>query len=255
MLSYLYLLIFALSGQVEVVCVFKTMKKTMELDMKSLTAWPVMLALSVSLFGGAPALDAKEKAKKPTTKTQNPKAKRSAVDIKKIKEKIAQLKLRDPDGMPDEPQIKIDSDGNIVAVWLVYATSGNLVKSSTYSATGMTWSTPSVISGSGLYAQDPTLLLDVDGDAVAIWLSGDPNTGVESLQASKVAVGDTTWDAPTMISTLDEIVFDNFRVDINASKEVVVIWNSYLIEENDIEIFSATRAANGTWGAPVLISQ
>lgn len=231
------------------ICFSKT-SLAMELEMKLLSTYPVMLALSMSLLGG-PCLEAK--TKNHAVKIEKPKVKRTKAEIKKIKEKALQLKLTDPDGIPDAPQIAIDADGNAIAVYVVYAETGYIIKATT-SASGGAWATPVAISDTDVYAGNPTLVMnEATGVAVAVWESEDPMTGVASLQANRFS--GSSWDGPEMLSTSDEIVFDNFKVDINTADEIIVTWNSFVMTSMDFEIFSAFCDEAGSWSSAQLVSQ
>lgn len=100
------------------------------------------------------------------------------------------------------------------------------------------WSTPTTISTTGVTASDPRVVIDVNGNATAIWVESNV------IKASSQPAG-MGWNAPT---TLSGTGVSNPRLGIDSSGNVTAIWI-----ENGVVNYS-TLPLNGNWSAEIAVS-
>ncbi len=106
-----------------------------------------------------------------------------------------------------DPQIVMDSSGNLVAIWV----SNTVIQSSTKPADG-SWS--SVSSLSGVSASNPRLVIDSSGNATAVWLENQVVKTATLPQGGK-------WSASTTLSTSGA---ESPHLAVNAAGDVIAAW-------------------------------
>lgn len=166
------------------------------------------------------------------------KPKKFTRDRELVAQKIAEVKDSYLGSLPDSPIVKIDENGNAIAIWQEDGIN-TLINASTSIPFDGAWSTPVLLSDPTLDSSNPILAMNSYGDAVAVWTSGYPILGCDALFAATYASDTQTWAPAVMLSTPDEAVFDNFSVDMNESGQTVVSWTSFSISTLDISLFSA----------------
>ena len=72
------------------------------------------------------------------------------------------------------PQVAVDPEGNAIAVWYQYDGALDHVWSNRYEAGSGAWGTAGKIETDNTYnAQYPQVVLDVEGNAIAVWHQWD----------------------------------------------------------------------------------
>ncbi|HEX2585131.1 MAG TPA: hypothetical protein VHL14_08360 [Steroidobacteraceae bacterium] len=152
------------------------------------------------------------------------------------------------------PQIAIDANGNVMAVWSEYSvgTVNSQIWANRYTA-GSGWGAATLIqTESASDARDQRIAVDANGNAIAVWTQTD-NTGIYHIVANRYSVA-SGWGTATHLETAvdgvsyPEVAFDNsgnaFAVWVQRSPgHSISIWaNRYTV----------TGAGTG-WSTPTLI--
>jgi len=99
--------------------------------------------------------------------------------------------------LPSTPEIAIDADGVMIAVWSHVGVSTKTIKVST-SSDGQAWTPPVDISPISHEAVQPQLVVDSTGRVTVIWMNeAGP---YEVIWSSKRESGATTWSEPVQLS-------------------------------------------------------
>ncbi|MBS0655712.1 MAG: hypothetical protein JSR46_08040, partial [Verrucomicrobia bacterium] len=154
-------------------------------------------------------------------------------DRAQVEKSIKQTKLKYAASIPAAPTVKVDVNGNAVMLWEEIGIN-TLINAST-APFGGSWTAPVLLSDPTLSSSNPTLAMDGNGDAVAVWRSGYPILGCDALYVATMPSGGA-WSTALMLSTSDEAVFDNFTVDINEANQIVVGWSSFSISGFSISL-------------------
>lgn len=155
----------------------------------------------------------------------------------------------------ENPQMQMDSSGNVLSVWEAVDNSTGLhvIQSAHYNAASGTWSSPIILSSTGSNAYSPIIASNDTGNTVAMWVYTDTNTAVtrlSSVSCSTIIGG--TWSTPTNVSNSTENVSNDYKVTINSAGQVLAIWSSYVTINTRIR--SATLQFGGSWSNPQTIS-
>ena len=113
-----------------------------------------------------------------------------------------EAKVSFEDGQAEPPQLGIDAQGNVTAIWKVSHVD---VESSTLPAGSDVWPRPVVISGPSESAGRVTLAVNASGDAIAVW-----NSFGEVVAAMRPADA-ATWGPPVVVSGVAEVVRGDAR--------------------------------------------
>jgi hypothetical protein len=129
--------------------------------------------------------------------------------------------LSTPGQNATNPQVGVDTSGNLVATWLE---GGSLY--SKFQPYGSTWSIPAdLLTNKG--ASSPQLMVDENGNATAIWVE----SGVVKA-ASKLWGG--VWSAPATLSALGAVTP---QAGVDSSGNVVVVWERGGVIESSTQLF------------------
>lgn len=131
------------------------------------------------------------------------------------------------------PQVAIDPQGNVVAIWL----GKNALKTATKLA-GKDWG--SVTTLSDAVALDPYLVMDSNGNATAIWIANDVvYAATSSLEGP--------WSSPTILSYPNA---ENPHLAVSAAGDVVAVWS----RDGNIEVATKMFRMNWSESPHVIIS-
>lgn len=154
------------------------------------------------------------------------------------------------------PYVAIAPHGEAMAVWNKYVESDLVVEAAERSAATGAWQTPVQVSkGESHYAAGPSLKLDAQGDAMAIWTRFE----VESLKPTEEVV-QTAWrPASTGVwqkpeDRTEKGGFSNSgAIGLDAQGDAVALW---LYREGVVEVARASvrPASTGSWTLPQTIS-
>ena len=132
------------------------------------------------------------------------------------------------------PHLVVDTAGNQITIWA----SRKPVLGS--------WSTPVIISDTGTAEPgNPQLIVGPAGSVTAVWTFVNVTEGIYSLAASTytAALG---WSTPTVLSTTNDDVVQDFELGINGLGKVVLIWGSYSVDTGNSHLWNSALNA-GSW--------
>ena len=167
-------------------------------------------------------------------------------------------------GLPNNAKFAMDGQGNKVAVWELIEGSVTIIEAATCAASSSTWSTPQQISGRApnsvnLNSVSPMLAINSTGQTVAVWSSTNPDTGINSLYASTIALqGLSTWSTATMVSdptvSIRTLLGQGpcFSVKVQENGKACAFWQS-----SDFNMASSNTTVLDVvniWSAPSTIS-
>ena len=166
-------------------------------------------------------------------------------------------------GLPNAAKIETDDQGNKVAVWELIEGGVTIIEAAICSADSSSWSTPQQLSGRvsslvNLNSVCPKLAINSSGQAVAIWMSTNPDTAVTTLCGSTIALqGLATWSTEAAISdpTLSIRALGEdpcYSVKVSENGKAVAFWQSV-----DFTLASSTTTileVVNIWSAPSSIS-
>lgn len=148
-------------------------------------------------------------------------------------------------------QIKLDAQGNGVAVWGRLTDTNTVVEAVTWTANG-TFGSVVQLSPSSHGAFGPQLAVNDAGTAVVVWLASAPRDNANPYQvesATRPAGG--SWSA---VTTASPVVPQTWApgVALDGSGNATVMWIT-ATTLTDERLYAATRPAGGAWGSPTRI--
>lgn len=140
------------------------------------------------------------------------------------------------------PHVAFDAQGTATAAW--QASGNDHVMASTL-APGGAWTAPVDVSGAAGYV--PAFAMNADGDATLVW-----NGGSNREVASRRTTTGGAWSAPTQISLNGGLSYYTPTVAVDDDGRATATWS----QANNVggvryDQTVASRAVDGTWGAPV----
>lgn len=141
-----------------------------------------------------------------------------------------------------------------VVVWNGTNSGVNVVYASTKLATG-SWIAQQVISDTSHQAGFPSVAVDLNGNAVAVWYQYDVNGPVFSnvnVQTASRPAANGVWSAPMSISAsgMRDPSTLTARVGFDSTGNAVALWNLSFDDET-FTIESAIKPVNGQWTTSV----
>lgn len=148
------------------------------------------------------------------------------------------------------PAVVMRPDRSAVLAWAAQRATGAVIEASVWTVAAG-WSTPSVVSGTGMSMAGPVALgVDGTGTTLAAWGQRDTATAAISVaSASLPAAG--PWSAPAILASPAGTVVRQVSVAVNAAGAAVAGW---IRKTNDLYGDVVTRPAGGPFGAPVTIA-
>jgi hypothetical protein len=150
-----------------------------------------------------------------------------------------------------DPQLAIDSNNNIVAIWQRSDGANTIIQSSTSTDQGSSWSTPVDLSTATQDAAKPQLAIDSNNNIVAIWQRSDGTNTI--IQSSTSTDQGSSWSTPVDLSEAGQDA-DNPQLAIDSNNNIVAIW--YRSDGTNTIIQSSTSTDQGAnWSTPVNLSE
>lgn len=146
-------------------------------------------------------------------------------------------------------QVGIETNGNIVAVWIDFTMSGMVVQSNV--KVGTSWGTPETISSPNDnvdYLQLAVVPNGTDVSAVAIWT--EYNEGVNSLYAAMLQSSTLGWTTVALVSDAEEDIILPL-LSVSGVGDVVAVWST---QAGDHIRSSRATIPTNTWSTPEIIS-
>lgn len=145
----------------------------------------------------------------------------------------------------EDPRVAVDPAGDAVAIWQQVSGSDWVVEAANRPVGGG-WSLPVPISATGESAEEPQLVVDPGGDALAVWRS----LAGYVVEAASGPAG-RTWGAPVELTTTAGNVSQPL-VAMGSGGAATVIWRYH--GASGYAVRSASRTAGGGWQPPVDVS-
>jgi len=147
-----------------------------------------------------------------------------------------------------DPQVAFDGAGDAFAVW-TRSDGTNQIAQAAVRPAGGAWQSPVALSGAGQDAAYPQVVADEAGNAVAVWTRA--GFGEESRVQAAVRPAGGAWQAPASLSAAGEDAYDA-QVAIDPHGKAVAVWDRFDGANQIVQ--AASRAAGGSWQAPVSLS-
>jgi hypothetical protein len=148
------------------------------------------------------------------------------------------------------PQLAIDGNNNVIAVWQRSDGTKTIIQSSTSADSGSSWSAPVNLSAAGQNAALPQLAIDGNNNVIAVWQRSDGTNTI--IQSSTSADSGSTWSAPADISDAGGNAV-NPQLAIDGNNNVIAVWRRF--DGTNTRIQSSTSADSGsTWSTPLDLS-
>ncbi len=153
-----------------------------------------------------------------------------------------------------EPQVAFDKHGDAMAVWSSEdGTEANGARKyevqSAYRPAGEAWQAPETLSLPDQGAEDESMALDGQGDAVAVW---EAYTGVTFVVEASYRPMGGTWQTPVYLSPEEIPGTARPEVAVDAQGDAIAIWNQG--GPYGGPVWEAFRPADGIWQVPVEVT-
>lgn len=147
-----------------------------------------------------------------------------------------------------DPQVAIDSKGNLIAVWLHTPTQS--IQASTKQQKGH-WSHPVNISSSATSTTPPQIAMDDLGNAVVVWTCSD---GINRIVQSTSTTSNGGWSTPVNLSYSGQDAY-NPQLVVDSGGNATAVWERF--DGANTIVQASTRIntkKNQVWSAPVDLS-
>lgn len=159
----------------------------------------------------------------------------------------AELLETDDTGDADYPEIAIDGDGNVIAVWHQYDSVRHNVWTNRFDAGA--WGTATLLESDNNNAVYPHVAMAESGDAMAIWVQSD---GARSNAAGRYYdAGTDTWQAVASLENGSGDV-QSPRVAIDTDGNALAVW--YQSDGSVLDVMSNRYVPGSGWGTAAAIS-
>ena len=148
-------------------------------------------------------------------------------------------------------QVRLDAQGNGVAVWGRLTDTNSVVEAVTWTAGG-TFGGVVQLSSSSHGAFGPQLAVNDAGTAVVVWLASPPRDNADPYQVESAtrpaggswgAVAEVSPNAPQTLAP---------DVTLDGAGDATAVWTTATTLAGE-RLFAATRPAHGAWGSPTRI--
>jgi len=149
-------------------------------------------------------------------------------------------------GDASSPEIGIDENGNVIAVWLELDGSDQRIKANYYDASANSWLLNPLTLNAGLAgdAKQPSLSVTSEGFAMVVW--GQEVSGVFQIYGSRYLKDiNPGWEDPQKIDSLTLGSASKPIVAIDTNNDAFVIWQHYDGQRENIWL---NRFSGGVWG-------
>jgi hypothetical protein len=148
-----------------------------------------------------------------------------------------------------EPRVAFDARGDAMTVWSRNNGANDTVQA-TFRLAGGTWQAPVNLSLRGQSANEPQVVLDGQGDAIAVW---DAYNGVTfNVQAAFRPAGGA-WQESAPLSAEEIPGADTPQVAVDSKGDAIAIWHRGGPFGGAVQ--TAFRPVDGTWQAPAKVSE
>jgi hypothetical protein len=147
----------------------------------------------------------------------------------------------------ETPRVGVDSQGDALAVWVLYdGISNGIVQASWRPAGTGVWGAPVNLSPAGRIYYEPSIAVNAQGDAIVAWMGSDGTSSIIQAAARPAATG--VWGPTTNVSLPGGTSYEP-QVKMDRQGNSIATW------QRDGIVQAAYRpAASGLWQMPVNLS-
>ncbi len=146
------------------------------------------------------------------------------------------------------PQISVGADGNALVVWQQSDGNRDSIFANRYTV-GTGWGTAGLIESNDTgYAYDPQIDIDINGNALAVWIQVDGTR--DSIFANRYTV-DTGWGTAELIESNDTEHASDPQITVTADGNAFAVWLQS--DGTRPSIFSNRYTVGTGWGTAELI--
>lgn len=154
-----------------------------------------------------------------------------------------------------EPDLAIDAQGNVTAIWVGGVDSEEgVVETSTFA--GSEWSEPVELSDDSRAGRSPQVAVDAQGEVTAAWILNLVNRD-EGVVQSKTRPTGGEWSSDAVDISSSDALASNPRIAMNAQGDATAVWQLKDIPAGSGFHYSVQSAfrTDGDWSAPLTISR
>ncbi len=158
----------------------------------------------------------------------------------------------DDTGSANGASVAMDAEGNATALWSQYDGSLYNIYTNRFNASSGTWGGAALIEFNNTdSAYGPTVAVDRDGNAFAIWLQRDGS--VVNTVANRYNNDTGTWGTPELIDTGSGGITSLPKLSVNARGDAAAVWEYY--DGANFNIVANTfDASTGLWRGDAAIA-
>jgi len=142
--------------------------------------------------------------------------------------------------LANNPRISVAPNGDAIAVWVQGSEPIDLY-SATYSASTNTWQNPELRETDDMSALLPSVSIDANGNAIAVWAQGG------SILADRYVAATQTWQGIQMLETSSTEAAQP-RISMDDSGNAIAVW----LQNNDM-VANRYDVASASWEGPVAL--
>lgn len=156
----------------------------------------------------------------------------------------------------DSPELAVGPNGAVSAVWDTCQENDEYTcaVSASHSLNGTDWSSHQTISRQNVYSRDAQLVVDSNGLATAIWVSGTWDEAGNNMSIeSSTSLNGAPWSEPLTLSAFQD--WGGFDIVVAPDGLVTAAWSSNSSETTNHWTIQSSRSLNGaTWSTPESLS-
>jgi PKD domain len=155
-----------------------------------------------------------------------------------------------------EPEVAIDAQGNVTAIWVGGVGSEEGVVEASRLPAGDEWSEPVELSDDSRAGRSPQLAVDSQGEVTALWILNLVNRDEGAVQSKTLPAGGE-WSADAVDVSSPDALATNPRIALDAQGDATAVWQVKDIPAGSGFHYSVQSAlrTDGDWGAPLTISR
>jgi hypothetical protein len=141
-----------------------------------------------------------------------------------------------------QPKVASDRHGRAIAVWQADSGSAHFIYANRY-AWGGTWDSQKVEVGTAAALKTPQIVLDAQGNGIAVWLQQHPTSMQWHVWGALYA--SNSWQTASVIANTADS--SDVRVAVDGAGNATVVW----VESDGtrLNLLSKTLPFGGAWGA------
>jgi IPT/TIG domain len=144
-----------------------------------------------------------------------------------------------------EPVVAIDPAGEVVALWRAPEGKNMMVQAAVKPPRGA-WRAPVDLTEAGRNSQQPSVAIDAEGEAVAVW---ERKKGSKETVQYAVKPSGGPWGKGIPLSEAGNSLF-NAHVAMNAAGETIAVWALY---NGADEVLQSSAFQQGAWTPPITV--